>query len=89
MTIPTAGASHWFGLTPPETAVAAWGARAISTHDGSTWSGTASSATRICGADDATDEPEALHRELHAELDSYFLPLVKQRLGSYDPALNG
>jgi hypothetical protein len=89
MTIPTSGARHWFGLTPPETAVAAWGARAISTRNRLDLVWNRQQCDPVCGADDATDEQKQLHRELHAELDGYFLPLVKQRLGRYDPALRG
>jgi hypothetical protein len=85
---PLAPLGHWFGLRPPETAVVAWGARAIGTHGDLdlVWNRLQCDPTcRPAGQ----AEPSLLHQELHHELDSYFLPLVRQRLKDGDPALRG
>ncbi|MGE3272803.1 MAG: hypothetical protein AB7P40_28965 [Chloroflexota bacterium] len=85
---PTRSASrHWFGLTPPETAVVAWGARAISAHNRLDLVWNRLQCDPTCREEDA--RLQTLHRELHGELDAYFLPLVKQRLEANDPALRG
>lgn len=80
-------APHWFGLRPPETASVAWGARAISTHNQLDIVWNRAQCDQTCRSDDPRQQ--ALHKELHAELDGYFLPLVRQRLAAADPALRG
>lgn len=85
---PLAPLGHCFGLRPPETAVVAWGARAISTHGDLdlVWNRLQCDPTcRPAGQ----SEPSLLHRELHNELDGYLIPLVRQRLKTGDPALRG
>ncbi len=79
---------HWFGLQPADTAVAAWGARAIITGRVLDLVWNRQQCDPGCRGTDGERALSPLHVELHNELDSYFLPLLRQRLKAYDPDLD-
>jgi hypothetical protein len=87
MSVP-AHLTPWFGLRPPETAAFAWGARAIVGWGGSPYGGRADLDLVWNRQQCSHPHPQTgAHAELHAELDGYFLPLLRQRMASGDRAL--
>jgi hypothetical protein len=84
-----AHSDRWFGLRPPDDAVAAWGARAISTHGtlDLVWSRMQCDPSCRGGTGEAPASPA--HLAIHRVLDTYFLPLIRQRLAAGDCALRG
>ena len=84
-----ARSDRWFGLRPPDDAVAAWGARAISTHGTLDLVWNRMQCDPSCRGGTGRAPVSPAHLAIHQELDTYFLPLIRQRLAAGDRALRG